>query len=153
MPTSARLAALARTLVTASALVAAPLAAQDTLSRSTLPRTLPTQPTRELENIVISALDLQRNTSGGGFRLLPTIAGMTPSHYQVSGYADFRDARWLPWPTTGQPVWNGPYGPTGGCGQSTVRIGANVRVRAFRIATQTYTTSNVASDTLCIPFG
>jgi hypothetical protein len=144
----------------ALAVVAAPLSAavaQDSLKKPIVPGAIPQgkietpqlPPTPVLQTIAVSAFDLRQAT--GGFQLVATFQGMTPTQYQVSEFADFRDARWLAWPSTNRPTWSGSA--SGACGQNIVKVVANFRVRAFRMATQTFTMSNAVRDTLCLPFG
>jgi hypothetical protein len=149
-------------VLSALALVAASiptgLAAQDSLKKPIVPGAiqqgkletpqLPSKPV--LETIAISSFDVRQATSGG-FQLVASVQGMTPTQYQVSQFSDFRNATWLAWPSTNRPIWSGSA--DGACGQNVVKIVANFRVRAFRLSTQSFTMSNAVRDTLCLPFG
>jgi len=87
------------------------------------------------------------------------IGGLTPSHYRVSRYPDFRDATWLAY-AGNAPTWTGNAEQTGPCSSvQTLRFLAHFQVRARKTSASkttslttpaTYVQSNVRSDTTCL---
>jgi hypothetical protein len=124
---------------------------------------IPTQPKITIETINLQSVKIDRSTSTT--RLQYTRAGNKPTEFRAANNSAFTGASWSAFTegtTTTKLVNNVTWttgfikpaslNAVGDCGANTVKMKAFLQFRGVNKSLQTIS-SNIVSDSLCVPFG
>jgi hypothetical protein len=151
-----------RRVISLGARVTPALVAAFLLATPAAAQTPVTQPRLTVEVITLQSVKIDRSTAST--RLQYTRAGNKPTEFRASVSPTFDRAVWQPFSegavTTrlvNDVTWTTGFltpslSNAGTCGQSTIKIKAYLQFRGVNRSLQAIT-SNVVSDSLCVPFG